>query len=58
MLWLDASDAFGQTLDAFDERAGRDGRTAGRERFGRGAFRTRRALIRTFGTVNLRGRLC
>jgi hypothetical protein len=51
MLWLDARDAFGQTLNAFDERAGRDGRTARRERFGRGSFRTRR----TFGAFNARG---
>lgn len=34
MLWLDARDAFGQTLDAFDERANRDGRAARREWFG------------------------
>ncbi len=53
MLRFDAGDAFGSALDALNQRANRDGRTARRERFGRGAFRTHR----TFGTFDARWRL-
>ncbi len=57
MFRLNAGHAFCQTLHAFDKRPGRYGRTARRERFGRGAVRTGRSLVRTFGAVNSRSRL-
>jgi hypothetical protein len=57
MLRLDAGDALGQPLNAFDERAWRLGRTTRRERFGCRAFGTRRTLA-AFYTGWLRRLLC
>lgn len=55
MLRLDARNALGQTLDAFDKRAGR---TARRERFGRGTFGARRTLGAFCGRGLWRGLGC
>ena len=57
MLRLDARDAFGSALNALNERANCDGRTARREWFGCGTIRTWRALAGTFGAFNARGLL-